>query len=159
MVEGHPHTTKHNNILLQPQRSSQHQQVIVAFDRGHIGIVRKYTKHSQVYYLNNNNNNNHSKEHVYSAPSSTISGSTRHALYRNTHHSHSSKLVSSKAEQLRLVTPKVGLVFLISPPLHFLREQYRRDSFLDYVYMFYVCKMCVFCNVPKLCKIWLSEKP
>ena len=32
----HPHTRRHNHVLLQPQRSSQHQQVIVAFGRGKI---------------------------------------------------------------------------------------------------------------------------
>ena len=39
-----------------------------------------------------------------------------------------------------------------------LQERYRRDYFLDYVYMFYVCKMCMLCIVFNLCQIWLSEK-
>ena len=40
-----------------------------------------------------------------------------------------------------------------------LQEQYRRDSLSDYVYMFYVCKMWMFCVVFNFYKIWLSEKP
>ena len=30
MAEDNPHTTRHNNLLLWPQRSSQHQQVMAA---------------------------------------------------------------------------------------------------------------------------------
>ena len=31
------------------------------------------------------------------------------------------------------------------------KEHYRRDYLLDYVKMFYVCKMCMFCTVLNLC--------
>ena len=38
---------------------------------------------------------------------------------------------------------------------------HHEDHLLDYVYMFYVCKMCMFGNgiVFNLCQIWSSEKP
>ena len=42
---------------------------------------------------------------------------------------------------------------------HILQELYRRDTLLDYVCMFYVHVMCMFCIVFNLCYIWICENP